>query len=75
MAGATSVGDGAGARLVDVVIEDPDSAHWSPDVEHERRVAIADLLADNGFEPLGAGPGALRATPFRRRRGGWKCGC
>ena len=52
------------ARLVDVVIEDPDSVHWSPDVEHERRVAIADLLADNGFEPLGAGPGpyALRLS-------------
>lgn len=50
------------ARLVEASVEETGPARWSPEVEHERRVAIADLLVDNRFEPRDAGPGpwALR---------------
>lgn len=45
------------ARLADVIVEEADPARWSPEVEHERRVAVSDLLEDNRFEPRDAGPG------------------
>lgn len=50
------------ARLVEATIEEAEPPRWSPEIEHERRVAIADLVEDNRFEPCGAGPGpwALR---------------
>ncbi|MEM8847771.1 MAG: UPF0262 family protein, partial [Bacteroidota bacterium] len=34
----------------------------SPEVEHERAVAIYDLLEENTFEPIGAAPGPYRLT-------------
>ncbi|MGD9538587.1 MAG: UPF0262 family protein [Alphaproteobacteria bacterium] len=52
------------ARLIDVVIDEAMPARRSPDAEHERRVAIYDLLEDNSFAPTGAagGPYCLRLS-------------
>ncbi|MBB3952404.1 UPF0262 family protein [Aureimonas jatrophae] len=46
-------------RLVAVEL-DASVGRASPDVEHERRVAIVDLLEENRFEPAGAPEGPLR---------------
>jgi uncharacterized protein (UPF0262 family) len=50
-------------RLTDVVL-DESIGRSTPDVEHERAVAIFDLLEDNSFEPLGhpGGPYHLRLS-------------
>ena len=54
----------AGPRhwLDEIVIDEVSLAPASPEQEHERKVAIADLLKDNVFEPAGAsgGPYQLR---------------
>jgi uncharacterized protein (UPF0262 family) len=61
----TGAGDGILlARLVAVEL-DPDSiAHRGPDVEHERQIAIFDLLEENQFLPSGldGGPWRLRLS-------------
>ena len=44
-------------RLQSVEIDDASLAAASRDVEHERQVAIFDLLEDNSFRPEGAGQG------------------
>ena len=51
-------------RLLSVEIDEESLAPLSPDVEHERQVAIADLLRDNYFEPLDAenGPYTLKLS-------------
>jgi len=45
-------------RLIDVRLDERTVVSRSPDVEHERAVAIYDLLEENSFRPLGdfAGP-------------------
>ena len=45
-------------RISDIILEDDRRIRLSPQVEHERRVAIHDLLAENVFDPIGgfAGP-------------------
>lgn len=50
-------------RLTDVVL-DESIGRSTPDVEHERAVAIFDLLEDNSFEPVGhpGGPYHLRLS-------------
>ena len=40
-------------RLVDVKLDEKSVVRRSPDVEHERAVAIYDLLEDNTFRPAG----------------------
>jgi uncharacterized protein (UPF0262 family) len=40
-------------RLVKVTIDESSIGRASPDVEHERAVAIYDLLEQNSFEPVG----------------------
>jgi uncharacterized protein (UPF0262 family) len=40
-------------RLVKVTIDESSIGRSSPDVEHERAVAIYDLLEQNSFEPVG----------------------
>jgi len=40
-------------RLVDVVLDEASIAPRGPDVEHERRIAIFDLLEQNKFAPAG----------------------
>lgn len=44
-------------RLLDVLLDPNSLAVANPDVEHERRVAIFDLLEDNEFEVVDAGEG------------------
>ncbi len=39
-------------RLCDVVLDDS-IGRSTPDVEHERAVAIFDLIEENTFEPAG----------------------
>ena len=39
-------------RLVDVVLDDKSIGRATPDVEHERAVAIFDLIEENSFKPL-----------------------
>lgn len=39
-------------RLIDVTLDDSTVARWSADVEHERRIAIFDLLEENSFSLL-----------------------
>ena len=51
-------------RLSAVVIDEVSLASASPEQEHERKIAIADLLDENQFEPQGASGG-----PFQLRIG------
>jgi uncharacterized protein (UPF0262 family) len=48
-------------RLVQIELDETAAGRASPDVEHERAVAIFDLLEDNYFAPTGApnGPFSL----------------
>jgi uncharacterized protein (UPF0262 family) len=50
-------------RLSDVVLDDS-IGRSTPDVEHERAVAIFDLVEENSFEPLGhaGGPYKLKLS-------------
>ena len=43
-------------RLVEVVLDEATIARADPDVEHERAVAIYDLIAENTFRPVGHEP-------------------
>ena len=54
-------GPGADHRLVNIMLDDGSVVRRSPDVEHERAVAIYDLLEENHFVPLGdySGPYSL----------------
>ncbi|MXN65870.1 UPF0262 family protein [Stappia sp. GBMRC 2046] len=49
-------------RLVEVELDEASIARSTPDVEHERAVAIYDLIEENEFEPVGDFDG-----PFRLR--------
>ena len=40
-------------RLIDVVLDDESIGRATPDVEHERAVAIFDLIEENSFQPEG----------------------
>jgi uncharacterized protein (UPF0262 family) len=46
-------------RLCDVVLDDT-IGRSTPDVEHERAVAIFDLIEENSFEPIGHPGGPYR---------------
>ena len=54
----------AAARLVRVTLDESVTGRSNPDVEHERAVAIYDLLDDNSFSPVGhdGGPYWLHLT-------------
>jgi uncharacterized protein (UPF0262 family) len=51
-------------RLVAVTLDEETIGRSNPDVEHERQVAIYDLLEQNSFAPVGHsnGPYALRLS-------------
>ena len=49
-------------RIADVELDEAVIISLSPDIEHERRIAIFDLLEENYFEPIGAARG-----PFNLR--------
>ncbi|RLQ87201.1 UPF0262 family protein [Notoacmeibacter ruber] len=51
-------------RLIDVVL-DESIGRSTPDVEHEREVAIFDLIEENSFHPVGDDEGG----PYRLRLG------
>ena len=52
---------GAHNKLFDIRLDDHNFVARNPEVEHERRIAIYDLLEDNSFEILGSdcGPYSL----------------
>lgn len=51
-------------KIVDLTLDERTVARRSPEIEHERRVAIFDLLEDNHFAPkrCGDGPYHLRLS-------------
>ena len=56
-------------RIVDLVLDESSVVRRSPDVEHERKVAIFDLLEENLFVPVGSdgGPYRLRLSVEENR--------
>ena len=44
------------SRLIDVALDET-IGRSTPDVEHERAVAIYDLIEENSFQPVGDAPG------------------
>jgi uncharacterized protein (UPF0262 family) len=55
---------GQDARIVQIHLDERSVVRRSPEVEHERAVAIFDLLEDNKFAPVGdyRGPYVLRLS-------------
>jgi uncharacterized protein (UPF0262 family) len=64
MSPAKSTPAGSKRRLVAVVLDEESIGRSNPDVEHERQVAIYDLLEQNSFAPVGHedGPYALHLS-------------
>lgn len=56
-------------RLMEVVLDDASIGRSTPDVEHERAVAIFDLVEENSFYPAGAeeGPFRLKISVVEKR--------
>ncbi len=56
-------------RIVDITLDEKSVARRSAEVEHERAVALFDLLEDNDFALVGgeAGPYKLRVGIFENR--------
>ena len=57
-------------RLIDVVLDDASIGRAAPDIEHERAVAIFDLIEENSFRPVGDngdGPYKLRLSVSESR--------
>ena len=61
MSPAKATPAGGKRRLVSVTLDEESIGRANPDVEHERAVAIYDLIEENSFAPVGhkAGPYAL----------------
>lgn len=47
-------------RIAELVLDERTVMRRSPDVEHERKVAIFDLLEENSFAPVGSDGGPYR---------------
>lgn len=47
-------------RLIEVTLDDASIAKATPDVEHERAVAIFDLIEENSFTPIGDSDGPYK---------------
>jgi uncharacterized protein (UPF0262 family) len=64
MSAAKASGGGGKQRLASVVLDEESIGRSNPDVEHEREVAIYDLLEQNSFAPVGhnCGPYALHLS-------------
>ncbi|MBL4863586.1 MAG: UPF0262 family protein [Rhodobiaceae bacterium] len=52
--------EGGAYRLVEITLDESTVVRRSPDVEHERKVAIYDLLEENSFQPVGSDGGPYR---------------
>jgi uncharacterized protein (UPF0262 family) len=46
-----------GRKLVRITLDEHGVIRLSPRIEHERRIAVHDLLDDNSFAPVGDWPG------------------
>ncbi len=59
-----SGGEKPAARLVEITLDEESIGRSGPDIEHERAVAIYDLIEDNSFAPVEheGGPYALRLS-------------
>lgn len=51
-------------RIVDITLDETSVVRWNPEIDHERKVAIFDLLEQNYFAPIGEyqGPYDLRLS-------------
>ncbi len=49
-------------RLIEITLDDKSISKSTPDVEHERAVAIFDLVEENSFRPVGVHQGPFRLT-------------
>lgn len=47
-------------KVIDIVLDEANIVRLNADIDHERRVAIFDLLEDNFFEPVGSPHGPYR---------------
>ena len=47
-------------KLIEVTLDDASIARATPDVEHERAVAIFDLIEENSFKPVGDAGGPYK---------------
>jgi uncharacterized protein (UPF0262 family) len=47
-------------RVVDIVLDEKSVARRTPEVEHERAVALFDLLEENDFALVGGAPGPYK---------------
>jgi uncharacterized protein (UPF0262 family) len=55
-------------RIIDITLDEESVARRSPEVEHERAVALFDLLEENDFALVGTpGPYRLRIGIFEQR--------
>ena len=55
-------------RIIDIVLDEESVARRAPEVEHERAVALFDLLEENDFALVGTpGPYRLRIGVFEQR--------
>ena len=56
-------------RLVAVNLDEASIGRSSPDIDHERAVAIYDLIEENSFKPIGheGGPYALHLSLAENR--------
>ena len=56
-------------RLVAVILDEASIGRANPDVEHERSIAIYDLIEENSFEPAGddGGPYSLKIALVENR--------
>ena len=54
--------DRAQYRIVDIALDERTVGRRNAQVEHERAVAIYDLLEDNYFEPINCTPGPYKVT-------------
>ncbi|POF32201.1 UPF0262 family protein [Roseibium marinum] len=43
----------SGGKLVDVILDEASISRSTPEVEHDRAVAIYDLIEENRFQPVG----------------------
>ena len=67
--GETSTADQTVYRIVNITLDEQTVVRRSPDVEHERKVAIYDLLEENSFQPNGSdgGPYSLHLSTEENR--------
>jgi uncharacterized protein (UPF0262 family) len=55
-------------RIIDIVLDEESVARRAPEVEHERAVALFDLIEENDFALVGTpGPYRLRIGVFEQR--------